>query len=107
MRRTVYFALNAVWAFIVSTLIWWFVLSNMTFDFYHNSDDALAGIILFAGIVVYTIISIAYIVLGAKKVRGWRWWMGIISALISAGMGFAGIFGATYGVEMFNGQLFV
>ncbi len=107
MRRTVYFALDAIWSFVVSTLIWWFALSNMTFDFYHNSDDTLGGVILVAGAVLYVIITVAYIVIGFKKVRAWQWWMGVIAVLISAGMGFAGIFGATYGVEMFSGQLFV
>ena len=107
MRRTVYFALDALWSFAVSTIIWWFALSNMTFDFYHNSDETLGGIILVAGAVLYAILTIVYIVIGAKKVRAWQWWMGVIAVLIGTGMGFAGSFGAIYGSELINGYLFV
>lgn len=107
MRRTVYFALGAVWSFAVSTLIWWFALSNLHFDFYGNSDDTLGGIVLVTGGVLYLILTVVYIVIGFKKVRAWQWWMSVIAVLISLGMGFAGIFGATYGVELINGYLFV
>ena len=103
MRRTVYFALDAVWSFAVSTLIWWFTLSNLHFDFYGNSDDTLGGVILVTGSVLYLILTVVYIVIGFKKVRAWQWWMSVIAVLISLGMGFAGIFGATYGVELING----
>lgn len=59
------------------------------------------------GIVLYLILTVVYIVIGFKKVRAWQWWMSVITVLISLSMGFAGIFGATYGVELMNGSLFV
>ena len=75
--------------------------------FYGNSDDTLGGIILVTGGVLYLILTVVYIVIGFKKVRAWQWWMSVIAVLISLGMGFAGIFGATDGVELINGYLFV
>ena len=102
MRRTVYYAIEAIAAFIVSLLIWYFILTNLSFDFYHNSDDTLEGIIILSGLVLYVILVVLYIVLGFKKVKGWRWWMSIITVIVSVAMGFVGLFAAVNGSEFIN-----
>ena len=105
MRRTVYFAVDAIWSFVVASIVWYCALVNMSFDFYGNSDDTLAGIIMVAGLVLYVVLTIAYIVFGSKRVRGWHWWMGIVAVIVSVAMAFAGTFGAVYGSELISGNL--
>lgn len=105
MRRTVYFAFDAIWSFILATIIWYTMLYNSSFDFYHNSDNSLAGMIFVAGMVLFVLLTIAYIIIGFKTVQGWRWWMSIIVILITAAMYFAGLIGAVYGSELISGNL--
>jgi len=105
MRRSVYFIVEAVSAFIVSSILMYFPLKNMTFDFYHNSDQTLEGVILFVAFLLYAILTVCYIILGFKKVREWRWWMGIITVVISAAMGLAGMISVLYVSELIHSIL--
>lgn len=106
MRRTVYFALDAIWSIVLATIIWYFFLINASFDFYHNSDDTIAGIVLFAGAALYLICTVAYIIVGAKKVKNWHWWMAVVAVIIGAAMGFAGTVTAVYGSELIGPTIF-
>ncbi|GEM_PF-2568601 len=94
MKCPLYLAIDAIWSFILSSLIWYLVLSNASFDFYHNSDNTLAGVILVAGFVIYLVLTASYIVFGYKKVAGWRWPVAVFAILICILMGFLGMFGA-------------
>lgn len=105
MRRTVYYAIEAITTLIVSSLIWYIFLINASFDFYHRSDNIVAVIMLLSGMIFYVILTVFYVILGFKKVKGWRWWMSITTVIVSLAMGFAGMFGAAYGSEFINSIL--
>ncbi len=78
---------------------------TVSFDFYHISDDSIAGIILFIGLILYVILTVCYIILGFKKVKEWHGRMSIIAVIISAAMGFAGSLVVLYGSELLNGLI--
>lgn len=96
MRKSAYFALEVLWTLIVSSIVWFLALKNASFDFYHNTDNSLMGIILAAGLILYAILTVCYIIMGAKKVKDWSAKTGIIAVIISAVIGFAGSFAVIY-----------
>lgn len=102
MKKTTYFIIQFVGSFFLATLIWYFVLMNASYDFYHNSDNSLMGIILFVGLIVYLILTILYIVRCYRKVENRKRWMIIVSVLICAVCAFLGAMGAVYGSELIN-----
>ena len=102
MNKGLYFIIQILWSFILSTIIWYFSLKNASFDFFGNSDDSLFVIILFGGAAVYLVLTILYMIIGYKKVKNWKAWMIFVSLLISAGCGFLGAEGAIYGSELIN-----
>ena len=102
MSKSTYFVIQTLWSLIVSSVIWFLFLMNASFDFYGNSDNTLAGIILFAGAAFYLVLKILYIILGRKKVKEWRAWMIVVSLLICVGAGFLGTFCAVYIPEWIN-----
>ena len=102
MSKGAYFGVQALWSLVVSSVIWFLFLMNASFDFYGNSDDTLAGIILFAGAAFYLVLTILYIILGRKKVKNWKVWMIVVSLVICAGVGFLGSFCAVYIPEWIN-----
>ncbi len=102
MKKGTYFIIQFLWSFILSTVIWYFSLKNASFDFFGNSDDSLFVIILLGGAAVYLVLTILYMIIGYKKVKGWKAWMIFVSLLISAGCGFLGAEGAIYGSELIN-----
>ena len=102
MSKGAYFVIQVLWSLVVSSVIWFFTLKNLSFDFYGNSPDTFAALIFFVGIAVYLVFTILYIVLGRKKVRNWSAWMIIVSILICIAIGFLGSQGAIYGSELIN-----
>ena len=102
MRKTVYFIIQIVWSLVYSTAVWYLALKNASFDFYGNSDDTLMGVILVLGAIIYLILTIIQIVVGAKKVKEWRAYLIPISLIVSGAAGFAGLFVAAYGSELIN-----
>ena len=58
MKKSVYFIIQIIWSLIVSTVIWYLGIKNASFDFYHNSDNSLAGMIIFGGAVIYLILTL-------------------------------------------------
>ena len=102
MKKGTYFIIQFLWSFILSAVIWYFSLKNLSFDFYGNSDDSLFVIILLGGAALYLVLTILYMIIGYKKVKGWKAWMIFVSLLISACCGFLGAEGAIYGSELIN-----
>ena len=102
MKKSVYFIIQIIWSLIVSTVTWYLGLKNASFDFYHNSDNTLAGMIIFYGAIVYLILTIVQIIIGAIKVKNWRWWMIPISLFIAGAIAFLGIYVVAYGTEFLN-----
>ena len=99
MSKGAYFGIQALWSFVVSSVIWFIFFKNMTIDFYHNTSGELEGFILFVGILIYLILTILYIILGYKKVKNWKAWMILVSIVIGAGIGFLSIPAVVYGYE--------
>ena len=83
MKKSSYFIIQILWSLVLSTVIWFFALKNASFDFYGNSDNSLSGMIIFFGGVVYLVLTIVQIVVGAFKVKDWHWWIILISLLIA------------------------
>ena len=102
MRKSVYFIIQIIWSLILSTGIWYLTLKNASFDFYGNSDNSLMVMILLIGAVIYLILTLAHIGIGVKKVKGWRWWVILVSLLISGAMAFLGEAVAVFGSEFLN-----
>ena len=102
MRKSVYFIIQIIWSLILSTGIWYLSLKNASFDFYGNSDESLMGMILVFGAVLYLILTLVQIGVGVKKVKEWRWWVILISLLISGAMAFLGEIIAVFGSELLN-----
>ena len=102
MKKSVYFIIQILWSLILSSVIWYLALKNASFDFYGNSDDSLMFLVLGVGAVLYLILTIVQIVVGIKKVKGWRWWVLLVSLLISGAIAFAGESVAVYGSEFLN-----
>jgi hypothetical protein len=102
MRKSVYFIIQIIWSLILSTGIWYLSLKNASFDFFGNGDDSLMGIILVSGAVIYLILTLIQIGVGVKKVKGWRWWIILVSLLISGAMAFLGEVVAVFGSEFLN-----
>ena len=102
MNKSVYFIIQIVWSLILSTVIWYLTLKNVSFDFYGNSDDSLAGLIIVFGAVIYLILTLVQIGVGIKKVKEWRWWFILVSLLIAGAVAFLGLFVAVYGSEFLN-----
>lgn len=102
MKKSVYFIIQILWSLVVSTVIWYLGLKNASFDFYHNSDNTLAGMIMFWGAVIYLILTLVQIGIGVKKVKNWRWWVILISLFISGACAFLGMYVMAYGTEFLN-----
>lgn len=62
----------------------------------------LAGMLIVAGIAIYFVITVIYIVIGHKKVKDWKVWMIFVSILIGAAAGFLGMTGSVFIPEMIN-----
>ena len=102
MKKSVYFIIQIIWSHIVSTVIWYLGIKNASFDFYHNSDNSLAGMIIFGGAVIYLILTLIQIGAGVKAVKNWRWWMIPVSLFIAGAIAFLGIFVVAYGTGNLN-----
>lgn len=102
MKKSLYFFIQVLWSIIYSTVIWYFSIKNASFDFYHNSDDSLAGMIIFYGAIIYLILTIVQIIIGAKKVKNWRWWIILVSLVIAAACAFLGMCVMVYGTEFLH-----
>ena len=102
MKKSVYFIIQIIWSLVVSTVIWYLGLKNASFDFYHNSDNAFAGMIMFWGAVIYLILTLVQIGVGVKVVKNWCWWMILVSLFIAGAIAFLGIYVVAYGTEFLN-----
>ncbi len=102
MKKATYFIIQFIWSLFAASLFWYLWLKNAPFDFYHNSDEAIFGIILFVGLIVYLVLTILYMIRGHKRVKDWSARMIIVSVVICAVCGFLGAFAAVYGSEMIN-----
>ncbi len=92
MRKSIYFIIQIIWSVIFSLIVWYLSLKNAAFDFYGNSDNTIAGIVLFVGGVLYLVLTLAQIIIGIKKVKEWRWWIILVSLLIAGALPFLSLY---------------
>ena len=102
MKKSAYFIIQILWSIVLSTVVWYFTLINASFDFYHNSDNSLSGMIFVIGSAIYLVLTIVQIVVGAFKVKDWHWWVILISLVITGAMAFLGIYVVVYGTEFLH-----
>ena len=79
MKKPAYFIIQVLWSFILATIIWFGFISTASVD----GDNTIAEVIIIGGSIFYLLLTIAYVVLGAKKVEGFGVGMGIVSVLIN------------------------
>lgn len=93
MKKSLYYIVQIIWSFIVTFVI--FLLALKRLVTYFNAHDtsasltpppgalAPAGSALLVGLIVYLILTIGYIIIGSKEVKGWRWWDVLISLALA------------------------
>ena len=64
MKKPAYFIIQLLWSFLLATIIWFGFLSTASVD----GDNSIAAVMLFGGGAFYLILTVAYIILGYKKV---------------------------------------
>ena len=79
MKKPAYFIIQVLWSFILATIIWFGFISTASVD----GDNTIAEVIIIGGSIFYLLLTIAYVILGAKKVEGFGVGMGIVSVLIN------------------------
>lgn len=100
MRKGPYFLIQAIFSIVITSLIW-FMMFNFL-DVAVNDMETLSGatfspfIVLILGGIFYLILTIIYIVIGAKKIDDWRPWMIAVNIAIHIVMFFLGFLGASY-----------
>ena len=102
MKKGVYFGIQIVWSFILSFVIWFLLLMGMSSTANGKGSADLAGMLILAGVAIYLVVTVIYIVIGHKKVKDWKVWMIFVSILISAGAGFLGMTGSAFIPEWIN-----
>lgn len=102
MRKGVYFVIQAVWSLILSFVIWFLLLIVLSSTSNGKGSDELAGMLIVAGVAIYFVITIIYMVIGHKKVKNWKAWMIIVSILISVAVGFLGMISSVFIPEWIN-----
>lgn len=102
MKKSVYFIIQILWSLIISTVTWYLTIKNASFDFYHNSDDSIAGMFFLGGAIIYLILTLIQIGVGVKVVKNWRWWVILVSLFIAGAVAFLGMYVMAFGTEFLN-----
>ena len=102
MKKSVYFIIQIIWSLILSSVIWYLLLKNAGFDFYGNSGSSVTGVIIVIGFALYMVLTIVQIVIGARKVKNWHWWIIPVSLAVGAATAFLGLFVTVYSTEFLN-----
>ena len=96
MSRRAYYIIQLLWSFIYSTILWFAFMYTTTVNPVEEGNNTLAYIFLFGGPVLYLVLTIIYIIIGAKKIDDWTIFVLIISIVINIAMGILGFFGAVF-----------
>ncbi len=99
-KKSVYFAVQVIWSAILSAIIW-FLMIKTAFPANGKTDARFFSFVFFSGIGYYLVLTVAYIILGYKKISDWRPWMIMVSVIISVVAGFLGGYGI-YLIEFLN-----
>ena len=91
MKKPAYFIIQVLWSFILAAIIWFGFISTASVD----GDNTIAKIIFFGGSIFYLLLTVAYVVLGFKKVEDYGIGMAIVTVLINVATPVLGFFCAT------------
>ena len=90
MKKVTYFIVQIIWSFILTVVICLLAMLQLPGRGEPiQTEEALwgalepAGDMLLGGMLVYLILTIVYIVIGRKKVEGWRWWVVLVSLVLA------------------------
>ncbi len=97
MKKPAYFIIQLLWSFILATIIWFGFLSTASVD----GDNSIAAIMLFGGGAFYLLLTVAYIILGYKKVADFGIALIVVAIVINIVMLILGFFGATAASALF------
>lgn len=79
MRKSAYFIIQALWSLFFATIVWFGFMGTASV----NGDNHLAVGILLGGAFLYFLLTVAYIVLGWKKVSNFRALMIVIAVAVN------------------------
>ena len=96
MGKGTYFFVQIIWQILYSTLFWFVYLYNASMNAAGNGDSTMSTIITFGGPGLYLLLTIIYIVFGAKKVARWKGFLAIVVVLLAVGMVVAGFYAASF-----------
>ena len=99
-KKSVYFGVQIIWSAILSAILW-FLTAKTAFVITDKNDAWLLSVIIFAGLGIYLALTVAYIILGYRKISNWRPWVIIVSVFIAVAVGFLGTFGINV-IEFLN-----
>ena len=91
MKKPAYYIIQFLWSFILASIIWFGFMNTASV----NGDNRTAIIIALGGAAIYLILTVAYIVLGWKKVDDYGIGMTIVSVAINIVTLVIGFFVAT------------
>ena len=97
MKKPAYFIIQFLWAFFMAAIIWFGFINTLSV----NGNNRTAAMIMIGGAIFYLLLTIAYIVLGIKKVDDFGIWMIILTVAISivtVALGFLVATGLTYAI---------
>ena len=97
MKKPAYFIIQFLWAFFMAAIIWFGFINTLSV----NGNNRTAAMIMIGGAIFYLLLTIAYIVLGIKKVDDFGIWMIILAVAISivtVALGFLVATGLTYAI---------
>ena len=63
---------------------------------------SLKEMLLSGGGLLLLLLTIVQIVIGARKVKNWHWWIIPVSLAVGAATAFLGLFVTVYGTEFLN-----
>lgn len=91
MKKPAYIIIQVLWSFILATIIWFGFISTLSV----NGDNTTAKVIILGGSIMYLLLTVAYVVLGFKKVEDYGIGMAIITVFINIFTPILGFFCAT------------
>lgn len=97
MKKPAYFIIQFLWAFFLAAIIWLGFINTASV----NGNNRTAAIIMIGGAIFYLLLTIAYIVLGIKKVEDFGIWFIILAVavnIVTLVLGFFAATGLTYAI---------
>jgi hypothetical protein len=79
MKKPAYYIIQVLWSFFLAAIIWFGFMCTASV----SGNNTTAEVIIIGGTAFYLLLTVAYIVLGFKKVDGYGIGMAIVSVCIN------------------------